>query len=145
MVQCVCWCMNRLQLISSKPGWAQKRAKETENEIMYSDEVSLYTDVHIRNKYLLYQMNKKRHILVCTWHIPGCTKKYVPSIYFLPQLCTRFYTFFLECVHGTYQYILQKKTCTRYILEAKSMYQVHTPTSRYIMAPYYSMVRTSMY
>ena len=67
LVQCVCWYMNHLQLISSKPWWARKRAKETENESMYSDEVSMYTDAPIRKEYLLYQIYKN----VIYWYVPS--------------------------------------------------------------------------
>ncbi len=47
----------------------------------------------------------------------------------------------------TYQPDIRKleKVCTWYILEAKSMYLAYTPTCRFILVPYYSMVHTSMY
>ncbi len=76
---------------------------------MYSDEVSMYADVPIRKEIFAVPDVKKCHILVCTQYILGCKKKYVPSTYFLPQLCTRFYTFSLQYVPGTYLYIVQKK------------------------------------
>ena len=46
---------------------------------------------------------------------------------------------------GTYQYILEKKVCTEYILREKSTYQVQTGLCPFILVPYYSMVHTGMY
>ncbi len=98
-------------------------------------------------KYLLYQMYKKCQY---TGMYPVHTRMY-------EKVCTQyilfasiiyqilyFFSWSMSMVH-TSTYFRKKVCTTRYILEAKSMYQVHTLTSLYIVVPYYSMVRTVTY
>ncbi len=42
--------MNRLQQVSGKPAGPGERRKESGIESMYSDEVSMYSDVHFINE-----------------------------------------------------------------------------------------------
>ncbi len=49
LVQCVCWCMNHLQLISSKPGWAQSAQKKQKMKVC-TQMKSVCTQMHPSEK-----------------------------------------------------------------------------------------------